>query len=175
MPPEGIGFAEYLEGKYGPEALKGMARHLGDAAAADGLPLLDLRTIGRRPNTFLAHRLLAGALEEGEDEEGEVVRQSLQQRVGFGLLAAYWARGEDVGDREVLEGIAEAAGMPAERVVAALDDDLTTTAVRLDESRAAKLGIRAVPTFVFGRRFAVSGAQPVAALADAARRGLTGA
>ena len=51
--------------------------------------------------------------------------------------------------------------MPAERVVAALDDDLTATAVRLDESRAAKLGVRAVPTFVFGRRFAVSGAQPV--------------
>jgi predicted DsbA family dithiol-disulfide isomerase len=32
-----------------------------------------------------------------------------------------------------------------------------------------------VPTFVFGRRFAVSGAQPVAALVDAARRGLSGA
>jgi predicted DsbA family dithiol-disulfide isomerase len=175
VPPEGIGFAEYLEGKYGPEALDGMARHLGEAAAADGLPMLDLRTLERRPNTFLAHRLLAGALEEGEDEDGEVVRQSLQQRVGLGLLAAYWGRGEDVGDREVLEGVAEAAGMPAERVVAALDDDLTTTAVRLDENRAAKLGIRAVPAFVFGRRFAVSGAQPVPALAEAARRGLTGA
>ena len=175
MPPEGIGFAEYLEGKYGHEALEGMASRLGEAASADGLPLLDLRTLERRPNTFLAHRLLAGALEEGEDEEGEVVQQSLQQRVGLGLLSAYWGRGEDVGDREVLEGLAEAAGMPAERVVAALDDDLTTTAVRLDERRAAKLGIRAVPTFVFGRRFAVSGAQPVTALVDAARRGLSGA
>jgi predicted DsbA family dithiol-disulfide isomerase len=152
-----------------------MARHLGDAAAADGLPLLDLRTLGRRPNTFLAHRLLAGALEEGEDEDGELVQQALQQRLGLDLLEAYWARGEDVGDREVLEGLAEAAGMPAERVVAALDDDLTATAVRLDQQRAAKMGIRAVPTFVFGRRFAVSGAQPAAALADAARRGLSGA
>ena len=105
------------------------------------------------------------------------MQQSLQQRVGLGLLAQslFRAVGEDVGDREVLEGVAEAAGMPAERVVAALDDDLTTTAVRLDETRAAKLGIRAVPAFVFGRRFAVSGAQPVPALADAARRGLTGA
>ena len=65
--------------------------------------------------------------------------------------------------------------MPAERVVAAFDDDLTETAVRLDEQRAAKTGIRAVPAFVFGRRFAVSGAQPVAALTDAARRALTGA
>ena len=170
-----MAFAEYLEGKYGPGALKGMARHLGAAAAAEGLPMLDLRRLEHRPNTFLAHRLLAGALEEGEDEEGEVVQQSLQQRVGLGLFAAYWGRGEDVGDREVLEGIAEAAGMSPERVAAALDDDLTTTAVRLDERRAAKLGIRAVPTFAFGRRFAVSGAQPVTALADAARRGLSGA
>ena len=101
--------------------------------------------------------------------------QTLQQRLGLGLLSAYWARGEDVGDREVLERLAEAAGMPAERVVAALDDDLTATAVRLDEARAAKLGIRAVPTFQFGRRFAVSGAQTPAALADAARRALSGA
>ncbi len=65
--------------------------------------------------------------------------------------------------------------MPAARVVAALDDDLTATAVRLDERRAAKTGIRAVPTFVFGRRFAVSGAQSPAALADAARRAISGA
>jgi predicted DsbA family dithiol-disulfide isomerase len=152
-----------------------MAGHLGDAAAADGLPLLDLRTLERRPSTFLAHRLLAGALEEGEDEEGDVVRRSLQQRVGLGLLAAYWARGEDVGDREVVERIGEAVGMPAERVVAALDDDLTATSVRLEESRAAELGIRAVPTFVFGGRIAVSGAQQPQALVDAARRVLTGA
>jgi predicted DsbA family dithiol-disulfide isomerase len=152
-----------------------MARHLGDAAVADGLPLLDLRTLERRPNTFPAHRLLAGALEEGEDEEVELVQQPLQQRLGLDLLEAYWARGEDVGDRAVLERLAAAAGMPAERVAAALDDDVTATAVRLDESRAAKLGVRAVPTFVFGGRFAVSGAQAPAALADAARRALTGA
>jgi predicted DsbA family dithiol-disulfide isomerase len=152
-----------------------MTGHLRDAAAADGLPLLDARKLERRPSTFLAHRLLAGALEEGEDAEGESVRQSLQQRLGLGLLTAYWARGEDIGDREVLEGLAEAAGMPAARVVAALDDDLTATAVRLDESRAAKLGIRAVPTFVFGRRFAVSGAQSPVALVDSARRALSGA
>jgi predicted DsbA family dithiol-disulfide isomerase len=175
VPPEGIGFTDYLEGKYGPGVFDGMARQLGAAAAADGLPLLDVRMLERRPNTFTAHRLLAGALVESEDEDGEPVQQELQQRLGFGLLSAYWARGADVGDREVLEHVAEAAGMPAARVVAALEDDLTATAVRLDEERAAKLGIRAVPTFAFGRRFAVSGAQSSAALADAARRALSGA
>jgi predicted DsbA family dithiol-disulfide isomerase len=152
-----------------------MSESLRRAAAADGLPLLGLDELSRRPNTFLAHRLLAGALEEGEDEGGELVHQELQPRLGLGLLSAYWGRGEDVGDREVLERLAESAGMPAARVAAALDDDLTATAVRLDERRAAKLGIRAVPTFQFGRRFAVSGAQQPEALADAARRALSGA
>ncbi len=170
MPPEGVGFADYLEGKYGPGVIAGMAARLADAAATDGLPLVEVSELERRPSTFLGHRLLAGALEEGEDAE-----QMLQQRLGLGMLSAYWARGEDVGDRAVLERLAEAAGMPAERVAAALDGDPTATAVRLDERRAAELGIRAVPTFVFGGRFAVSGAQSPAALADAARRALSGA
>jgi predicted DsbA family dithiol-disulfide isomerase len=65
--------------------------------------------------------------------------------------------------------------MPAARVVAALEDDLTSTAVRLDERRAARSSIQAIPTFMFGRRFAVSGAQQPQALADAVRRGLSGA
>ena len=174
--PRASAYAEYLEGKYGPGALDGMAQRLGEAAAADGLPLLDLRTLERRPNTFAAHRLLAGALEEGEDEEGELVQQTLQQRLGLDLLAAYWARGEDVGDREVLEGLAEAAGMPAERVVAALDDDLTATAVRLDERAGGQArhprrpDLRVRPAVRGERRAAV------AALAGRRRRrGLSGA
>ena len=175
MPVDGVPWREYIEAKYGPGAVEGMAGRLRQAAAAEGLPLLDVRDLASRPNTFLAHRLLAGALDEGESEQGEPVDQALQQRLGLGLLSAYWARGEDVGDREVLERLAAAAGMPEARVVAALEDDLTATAVRLDERRAAKLNIRAVPTFVFGRRFAVSGAQPPQALVDAARRALSGA
>jgi predicted DsbA family dithiol-disulfide isomerase len=175
VPAEGVGWREYIEAKYGAGAVDGMADHLGQAAAVDGLTLLDLHDLERRPNTLLAHRLLAGALDEGEDERGEPVHQELQQRLGFGLLSAYWARGEDVGDREVLERLAAAAGMPEARIVAALEDDLTATAVRLDEQRAAKVGIRAVPTFMFGRRFAVSGAQQPQALLDAARRALSGA
>jgi predicted DsbA family dithiol-disulfide isomerase len=175
VPPEGVGWREYVEDKYGGGALDGMQESLGRATAAEGLPLLDLHELQRRPNTLLAHRLLAGSLEEREDENGELVHQELNRRLGLGLLSAYWGGGQDVGDREVLEHLAEVAGMPEARVVAALEDDLTETAVRLDEQRAAKVGIRAVPTFMFGRRFAVSGAQSAQALADAARRALTGA
>ena len=151
MPPEGVGYAEYLEGKYGPGALDAHgARTCATPRRRTACRSLDLRELERRPSTFLAHRLLAGALEEGEDEEGEPCSRRCSSASASACSPRYWARGEDVGEREVLERLAEAAGMPAERVVAALDDDLTATAVRLDERRAAKLGIRAVPTFVFG-------------------------
>ena len=72
-----------------------MTGHLAQAAAADGLPLVGLDELARRPNTFVAHRLLAGALVEagegaedgGEEEEAErdePVVQELQQRLGLG-------------------------------------------------------------------------------------------
>jgi predicted DsbA family dithiol-disulfide isomerase len=44
--------------------------------------------------------------------------------------------------------------------------------VRAEERRAQESGIRAVPTFVIGGRFAVSGAQPPEALARAVRHAL---
>lgn len=165
VPEEGIGLAEYLEGKYGPGALDGMAAHLGEAAAADGLPLIDLRQLQRRPSTFAAHRLLTAALDEGEE---------LQRALAEELLAAYWARGVDVGSRETLEQLAGASGMPAARVAHALDDAAAAAAVRAEERRAAELGIHAVPTFVFDGRFALSGAQPPRALAEAVRRAVAG-
>jgi predicted DsbA family dithiol-disulfide isomerase len=170
-----MGFSDYLEGKYGPGVLERMDGHLRGAAEADGLPLVELGALRRRPNTLLAHRLLAGALAESADDVAEPVDRRLQQRLGLSLLSAYWARGEDVGDRGVLERLAGAAGMSAARAAEALDDDLSAAAVRLDERRAGRLGIRAVPTFVFDGRLAVSGAQIPDALADAARRALAGA
>ena len=165
VPAEGIDLRAYLEGKYGPGALEGMGDRLAQAAAADGLPLLDVRDLTRRPNTFAAHRLMLAALEDGDEA---------QQALAEGLLAAYWARGADVGARAVLEELAGAAGLPAELIAAALDDESYAEAVRAEERRAAELGIRAVPTFVFDGRFAVSGAQPSRVLADAVRRAASG-
>ena len=46
--------------------------------------------------------------------------------------------------------------------------------VRAQEREAARLGIHAVPTFVFDGRLSVSGAQDPAVLAQAARQALGG-
>ncbi len=165
VPEAGVGFAEYLEGRYGPGVLDGMAGRLAEAAAKDGLPLADVRDLTRRPNTFAAHRLLTAALEAGEPA---------QQALADALLTAYWARGEDIGAPSVLEELAVAAGMPAGWAAAALGDERLAAAVRAEERRASELGVHAVPTFVVAGRFAVAGAQPPDVLAGAVRRALAG-
>src|SRR5674476_1255986 len=115
------------------------------------------------PNTFGAHRLLTAALEEGE---------ARQQALADALFAAYWARGEDVGDAEVLAAVSEAAGLSRSWAATNLAGDVRVAAVRAEERRAADRGIRAVPTFVVGEQSAMSGAQPPEALAEVVRRAL---
>ena len=136
---------------------------LASVAAGEGLPLRDLGEQAMRPNTFRAHRLLTAALQAGPE---------VQQALADGLFHAYWAEGLDVGDPDVLAGLAEAAGLPAARAREVLSGEDFSGEVRAEERRAQESGIRAVPTFVIGGRFAVSGAQPPDALAQAVRHAL---
>jgi predicted DsbA family dithiol-disulfide isomerase len=98
----------------------------------------------------------------------------VQQALGDVLFAAYWGRGEDIGDHAVLAAAAQAAGMDAAAAAAMLAGDAFAADVRAQEREAARLGIHAVPTFVFDGRSTVTGAQDSALLADAARRALGG-
>jgi predicted DsbA family dithiol-disulfide isomerase len=163
VPAEGIDAQEHLKGKYAPHLIAEMNERLAGIAHDEGLPLRDLGAPSVRPNTFDAHRLLAAALPDG------VARQ---QALGDELFAAYWARGENVGLRDVLADAAAAAGLSPELVATVLDGDDYAVAVRAEERLAADLGIRAVPGFVIADRFLVSGAQPPAALAEAVRKAL---
>ncbi len=161
IPAEGVDPRASLEAKYGPGAAEALGRRLADVAAAEGLPMAGLATMKVRPNTLAAHRLLTAALEQGE---------TYQQALANELFAAYWGRGEDVGDAAVLDAAAAAAGLGAGWAGAILAGDAWSAEVRAEERRAAELGIHAVPTFVFGERTGLSGAQPPAALAEAVRR-----
>jgi predicted DsbA family dithiol-disulfide isomerase len=136
---------------------------LAAAAAAEGLPLLDMTEMRVRPNTFAAHRLMTEALVQGSET---------QQALADGLFAAYWAQGRDIGDPDVLAEVAEACDIPADRARALLAGDEHVAAVREEERLAQRSGIHAVPTFVIGARFAVSGAQPPAVLAGAVRQAI---
>jgi len=163
IPPQGVDPRASLEAKYGPGAAEVLGGRLAEVAEAEGLPMVALAEIKVRPNTLAAHRLLTAALEDGE---------ARQQALADALFAAYWARGEDIGDAEVLGAVSETAGLSRSWAAANLAGDAQVAEVRAEERRAAERGIRAVPTFVFGERTALSGAQPPEALAEAVRRAL---
>lgn len=166
IPAEGVDARTSLEAKYDAATVAEIHARLAGVAAAEGLPLRDMGAQAVRPNTLAAHRLLTAALEAGPE---------VQQALADGLFHAYWAEGRDVGDHGVLTGLAEAAGLPAARAAEVLAGDDFVAEVRAEERRAQESGIRAVPTFVIGGRFAVSGAQPPDVLVRAVRHALADA
>jgi predicted DsbA family dithiol-disulfide isomerase len=156
MPREGLPRAEYRKQKFG--SLE-RGRELDARVAAEGRGEgigFAFERIERTPNTVAAHQLIEVAQSEGRG--GPVVDA---------LFGAYFEQAKDIGDPAVLEEIAAAHGVSgwprqaqAEKIAA------------LEESMRA-LGISAVPTFIFGRKFGVSGAHPPAALAEAMREALS--
>jgi predicted DsbA family dithiol-disulfide isomerase len=102
--------------------------------------------------TVTAHRLLHLALAEG----GTELQGQLKER----LLAAYFTRGDDVGDRETLRRVAVDAGVDATRVDEVLASEDYLDAVHEDIAQARAYGATGVPFFVVDQRYAVSGAQP---------------
>jgi predicted DsbA family dithiol-disulfide isomerase len=147
-PTEGS-YAERLAKKYGSSVreAEGMITRMTDVAREDGL---DFRFDKIRPgNTFDAHRLLHLAGERG-------IQDAVKER----FLLAYMTEGAPIGDPETLARLASEAGLDPDEVRATLGTDAYAREVRAEESDAAELGIHGVPFFVFGGKYAVSGAQP---------------
>ena len=76
------------------------------------------------------------------------------------LMDAYWADARDIGDHDVLRGLAEDAELPAEDVEDVLGSDRYRDVVEALTSQAVSIGANAVPAFVLDRRLLVLGAQP---------------
>lgn len=147
---------ELLAKKYGMSLAQAQASsdRVMAQAAAEGM-VWDMRKV--KPSaTFDAHRLLQLAGQRGG-------QSPLMDR----LMAAYFAEGLNLSDSAVLQKLAVEAGLDATEVEAVLASDRFAAEVRADERIAAKNGISGVPFFVLGGRYAVSGAQPAAALVQA--------
>jgi predicted DsbA family dithiol-disulfide isomerase len=152
--PEPVDYAGRLARKYGASVAQAseMIRNMTAVAAKDGLTFRFDRV--RPGNTFDAHRVLHLAAERG-------VQDAVKER----LLRAYMTEGEAIGDTETLARVAAEAGLDRDEVRAVLASDAWADEVRADEDEARANGIRGVPFFVFGGRYAVSGAHPAEALA----------
>jgi predicted DsbA family dithiol-disulfide isomerase len=80
------------------------------------------------------------------------------------VFRAFFERGEDIGDTEVLVKLAATSGLDGEALRDALDQRDFEGQVLADEHEAEELGVRGVPAFVASRRAALSGVQSFAAL-----------
>lgn len=67
------------------------------------------------------------------------------------VLEAIWSQGQDIGDREVLAGIVEGVGLDPDAFFEAIAHHSYQHRLDLiDKAAEEKLGVKRVPTFVFG-------------------------
>ena len=159
IPLEGMSREEYLTTKFGsPEKYKGIAQRVGMAAAGEGLVYASDK-ISRQPNTRDAHRLIRWA-----DGIGQAA--AMKQK----LMDLYFTEGADLTDRETLVKAAAAVGLDADSVRTQLASDQDVAQIEQEALSAKEAGIEGVPCFIFGGKFAVSGAQAPEYLADAIER-----
>jgi predicted DsbA family dithiol-disulfide isomerase len=159
IPREGISREQYLTTKFGsPERYKGIAQRVSAAASAEGLTYA-MDRISRQPNTLDAHRLIRWADGIGKAAE---MKQT--------LMNLYFTEGADLTDHSVLMKAAAAVGLDADTIRKDLASDKDVADVEREAISAKEAGIEGVPCFVFGGKFAVSGAQAPEYLAEAIAR-----
>ena len=159
IPPEGISRDAYLDKKFGPDRAAGMYAELTTVGESEGIPFrFDLIT--RSPNTVDAHRLIRWAQAEGLGDE-------CVER----LFSAYFSEGRDVGETDVLAGIADDIGMSDTAARLLSDEDRDTTVAEIEN--AYRIGVRGVPAFIFAGKVVAMGAYPPETLVQAIEQALT--
>ncbi|MGH6967990.1 MAG: DsbA family oxidoreductase [Stellaceae bacterium] len=148
MPAEGMPREAYLSAKFGGQAhAKRINQAAVDAGASVGIPFA-FDKIERTPNTLTAHRLIRFAQRVGRVTE-------LVDR----LFAGYFIEGRDIGNRDTLAAIADESGLDAAAACDFLAGTSERAEVTADDAGARRLGINAVPCFIFAGQYAISGAQ----------------
>ncbi|MBU3672378.1 MAG: DsbA family oxidoreductase [Sinobacteraceae bacterium] len=152
VPEDGRDRREYLLEKFGDvshfDNAKRQLEQIGQSVGID----FRFDSIQRTPNTRRAHLLIARARRESP---------ALEAAMSVRLFRAYFTDGLDIGNPEVLCSLAAETGIAAEAARAALADAELAQEVTALQDLVRRWKISGVPTFVFDRRFAFSGAQPL--------------
>ncbi len=130
------------------EQSKQMHASVVHMAQSDGLQYnFDKTTVA---NSYNAHRLLQMAKKHGHGSDAEEH-----------IFKAYFTDGKDIDDIPTLTSIGVAIGLDKAAVEKMLHSNDFAAEVAADVKEAEQIGITGVPFFVFDRKYAVSGAQPV--------------
>jgi len=158
MPPEGQNLGEHVFQKYGATREQSAAnREQIRARAAEVGFTIATGPDSRIYNTFDAHRLLHWAGLEGR-----------QLPLKHALFEAYFTRGENPGDHEVLAAAAERAGLDPAKAREVLASGRFADHVRSLERQWYEAGISSVPAVIINEKYLISGGHP----ADAFERAL---
>lgn len=151
MPSEGQNIQEHISEKYGStlEQQKESQQRMAEAGAELGFTF-DYFDEMRMANTFEAHILLDYAKDFGRQTD-------LKMR----LTKAFFSERKDVSNRAILKEALLDVGLNAEEALARLDSDEARYEVRSKQDYWKNSGVNSVPTIVFNRKSAVTGAQPV--------------
>lgn len=152
MPAEGQNVNEHITEKYGStiEQQNQSKIHMTEVGAELGFKF-DYFDDMRMVNTFDAHVLLEYA--KGFDKQTELKMT---------LTKAFFSDRKDVSKKEVLKEALLSVGLNAEEALAKLDNEEARLEVRNKQDYWKNMGVNSVPTIVFNRKSAVTGAQPVA-------------
>jgi predicted DsbA family dithiol-disulfide isomerase len=152
MPKEGQNVTTHITEKYEAtiEEQAASKKNMTEIGAALGFKF-DYFDEMRMVNTFDAHILLAYA--KAFDKQTELK---------MCLTTAFFSERKDVSKRAVLKQALLDVGLNAEEGIARLDKEEARAEVTTEQNYWKGLGVNSVPTVVFNRKRAVTGAQPIA-------------
>ncbi|WP_422843022.1 DsbA family oxidoreductase [Acidovorax sp. M2(2025)] len=159
-PAGGLYIPDLLRSRYGVTDPKTAFARPEAAARASGFGLDLSRQLWTYP-TQPAHALLLAAGERGT-----------QHQLAIALTDAYFLDARNIGDSDVLAGVAVHHGFDRREARAIAQDSAAPQQVQEEVARSAAAGIRSVPHFEFGSGVAISGGRSEAEIASAVREAL---
>ncbi|MGO4772912.1 DsbA family protein [Flavobacterium sp. W22_SRS_FK3] len=133
------------------EQSKEMHKGVAERAKSVGLNYHFEKTI--ISNSLTAHRIIQLAKTKKLGDQMEEV-----------FFRAYFTEGRDLNDSSTLIELGIQAGLDANEVSEVIENEnIYLNDVKTDIAEAQEIGVQGVPFFVFDRKYAVSGAQPVQA------------
>jgi len=131
---------------YPPDQWRRMMDALSRMAADEGLPIVE--------RTFTTNSRRALLLAEAAKDAGRETFACIHER----LFRSYFGERRNIGDPEVLRGIAAECGMDEARVEAAWTDPAYAARLRQYHEAATRVGVTGTPTYVIDNRRALVGA-----------------
>ncbi|MEO1660569.1 MAG: DsbA family oxidoreductase [Pseudomonadota bacterium] len=151
IPAGGTDYKSYMKARFGSDQSKDRANQMREAliqyGEEEGIPFA-FDKITWRPNSFNAHRLVRWA--QGQD---------LGMAAKEALFDAYFAKGLDIGDHEVLVTVAAKIGLDPNLVSDLLAGEADVETTHAEQNLFRQMGISGVPTYIAHRQIAVQGAE----------------